>query len=280
MLKITYSAQSATDLGYLLHKNPLRIHTSELAFGNAHVFYPEATTDRCTAALVMEIDPIGLVRNRRGPSGEGHALDQYVNDRPYTASSILSVAIARTFSTAMAGKSKDRQALADSAIPLAAHLAVVPCRGGEVLLRKLFEPLGYEVSTLQLQLDEKFPEWGASRYFTVTLKAKVRLKDLLTHLYVLLPVLDDDKHYWVGDDEVEKLLRRGEGWLQGHPERELIARRYLRHQKHLVNDAMEQLLGEEEPAADELAEARTREEEQIEKTISLAEQRIGAVIAA
>ncbi len=279
MLKITYSAQSATDLGYLLHKNPLRIHTSELAFGNAHVFYPEATTDRCTAALVMEIDPIGLVRNRRGPSGEGHALDQYVNDRPYTASSILSVAIARTFSTAMAGKSKDRQALADSAIPLAAHLAVVPCRGGEVLLRKLFEPLGYEVSTLQLQLDEKFPEWGASRYFTVTLKAKVRLKDLLTHLYVLLPVLDDDKHYWVGDDEVEKLLRRGEDWLQGHPERELIARRYLRHQKHLVNDAMEQLLGEEEPAVDEIAEARAREEEQIEKSISLAVQRVGSVIA-
>ena len=228
----------------------------------------------------MEIDPIGLVRNRRGPGGERRSLEQYVNDRPYTTSSFLSVAIARTFGTAMSGKSKERQILADSAIPLEARLAVVPCRSGEVLLRKLFEPLGYELSTAQLQLDEKFPEWGASRYFAVTLRANIRLKDLLTHLYVLLPVLDDDKHYWVGDDEVEKLLRHGEDWLQRHPERELIARRYLRHQKHLVNDALEQLLGEEEPAVEEIAEARAREEEQIEKTISLAEQRIGAVIAA
>jgi 3' terminal RNA ribose 2'-O-methyltransferase Hen1 len=280
MLTITYAERSATDLGYLLHKNPSRIHTTELAFGNAHVFYPEATVERCTAVLVMEIDPIGLVRNRRGPSGEGRSLEQYVNDRPYTTSSFLSVAIARTFGTAMSGKSKERQVLADSAIPLEAGLAVVPCRGGEALLRKLFEPLSYEVSTAQLQLDEKFPEWGASRYFAVTLRANIRLKDLLTHLYVLLPVLDDDKHYWVGDDEMEKLLRHGEDWLQGHPERELIARRYLRHQKHLVNDALEQLLGEEEPVVEEIAEARAREEEQIEKTISLAEQRIGAVIAA
>ncbi len=280
LLTITYSGQRATDLGYLLHKNPSRIHTTELAFGNAHVFYPEATADRCTAALTMEIDPIGLVRNRRGPSGEGRSLEQYVNDRPYTASSFLSVAIARTFSTAMSGKSKERQELADSPIALAARLAVVPCRGGEALLGKLFEPLGYEASAAQLQLDEKFPEWGASKYFSVKLNANVRLKDLLTHLYVLLPVLDDDKHYWVGDDEVEKLLRHGEDWLQTHPERELIARRYLRHQKHLVNDALEQLLGEEEPAIEVVAEERAREEEQIEKTISLAEQRIGAVIAA
>jgi 3' terminal RNA ribose 2'-O-methyltransferase Hen1 len=280
LLTITYSGHPGTDLGYLLHKSPSRIHTVELAFGRAHVFYPEATANRCTAALAMEIDPIGLVRNRRGPSGEGRSLEQYVNDRPYTASSFLSVAIARTFNTAMSGKSKERQALADSPLALEAYIAVVPCRGGAGLLRKLFEPLGYELSAAQLPLDEKFPEWGASRYFAVTLKARVRLKDLLTHLYVLLPVLDDDKHYWVGDDEVEKLLRHGEDWLQGHPERELIARRYLRHQKHLVNDALEQLLGEEEPAADELAEARTREEEQIERTISLADQRIGAVVAA
>ena len=280
LLTITYSGQPATDLGYLLHKNPSRIHTSELAFGNAHVFYPEATTDRCTAALVMEIDPIGLVRNRRGPGGEGRSLEQYVNDRPYTASSFLSVAIARTFGTAISGKSEERQELADSPIPLEARLAVVPCRGGEALLRKLFQPLGYEVSTAQLQLDERFPEWGASRYFAVTLRANIGLKDLLTHLYVLLPVLDDDKHYWVGDNEVEKLLRHGGDWLQVHPERELIARRYLRHQEHLVNDALEQLLGEEVPSIEETAEARAREEEQIEKTISLAEQRIGAVIAA
>lgn len=279
LLTISYSGNPAADLGYLLHKSPFRVHSFEQVFGKAHVFYPEIAADRCTAALLLEIDPIGLVRNRRGPSGEAYALEQYVNDRPYAASSFLSVAIARTFGTAMTGRSKERQELADKPLPLEALIAVLPCRGGEDLLRRLFEPLGYQVAATRHPLDEKFPEWGESPYFTVTLKGTVRLKDLLAHLYVLIPVLDDDKHYWVGDAEVEKLLRHGEGWLREHPERELIANRYLKHQKRLAREVLSRLIGDEEPAADEAAETHAREEEAIEKPISLAEQRIGTVIA-
>jgi len=280
LLTITTTHRPATDLGYLLHKSPFRVHSFEQVFGKAHVFYPEATQDRCTAALLLEIDPIGLVRNRRGPSGEAHVLEEYVNDRPYVASSFLSVAIARNFGTAISGKSKERQNLADMPLPLGARLAVLPCRGGESLLRRLFEPLGYEVAATRHPLDQKFPDWGESAYFTVTLKSTIRLSDLLTHLYVLIPVLDDDKHYWVGDAEVEKLLRHGEGWLREHPERELIANRYLKHQRRLAREALTRLIGDEEPAADELAETHAREEEAIEKPISLAEQRMGAVMAA
>ena len=280
LLTISYTGKPATDLGYLLHKSPFRVHSFEQVFGKAHVFYPETTSERCTAALLLDIDPVGLVRNRRGPSGEGYALEQYVNDRPYTASSFLSVAIARTFGTAMTGRSKERQELADKALPLEARITVLPCRGGEALLRRLFEPLGYEVTARRHCLDEKFPEWGESPYFTVTLKAAIRLSDLLTHLYVLVPVLDDDKHYWVGDAEVEKLLRHGEGWLRDHPERDVITNRYLKHQKRLAREALSRLIGDEEPAVDELAETRAREEDAIEKPISLAEQRMGAVLAA
>lgn len=280
LLTITTTKNPATDLGYLLHKSPFRLHSLEQPFGNAHVFYPDATPERCTAAMLLEIDPIGLVRNRRGPGGEAHVLEEYVNDRPYAASSFLSVAIARTFGTAMSGRSKERQALADAALPLEARIAVLPCRGGESLLRRLFEPLGYEVLAVRHQLDERFPEWGESPYFTVTLKATIRLSALLTHLYVLIPVLDDDKHYWVGDAEVEKLLRHGDGWLREHPEKELITNRYLKHQRRLAREALSRLVGDEEPAADELAESHAREEEAIEKPISLAEQRIGSVIAA
>ncbi|HWY55457.1 MAG TPA: 3' terminal RNA ribose 2'-O-methyltransferase Hen1 [Terriglobales bacterium] len=280
LLTITYTGNPATDLGYLLHKSPSRVHSFEQVFGKAHVFYPETSAERCTAALLLEIDPIGLVRNRRGPSGEAHRLEQYVNDRPYAASSFLSVAIARTFGTAITGRSKERQELAETPLPLEARIAVLPCRGGENLLRRLFEPLAYKVTALRHPLDTKFSEWGESPYFTVSLKATVRLSDLLTHLYVLIPVLDDDKHYWVGDAEVEKLLRHGEGWLRAHPERELIANRYLKHQKRLAREALTRLIGEEEPEAEELAEIHTREEEAIEKPISLAEQRMGAVMAA
>jgi 3' terminal RNA ribose 2'-O-methyltransferase Hen1 len=280
LLTISYMGKPSTDLGYLLHKSPLRVHCTEQAFGKAHVFYPEASAERCTAALLLEVDPIALVRDHRGPSGEGFSLEQYVNDRPYAASSFLSVAIARTFGTAMTGRSKERQELADSPLALEVKISVLPCRGGEELLRRLFEPLGYAVSATQHALDERFPEWGDSPYYTVELRGELRLRDLLTHLYVLIPVMDNDKHYWVGDAEVEKLLRHGEGWLREHPERELIANRYLKHRRHLAQAALSRLIEEEDPEAEEATEVHTQEEEAIEKPISLAEQRVGGVLAA
>ena len=279
LLTITASFSPATDLGYLLHKNPSRAQSMDLGFGKAHVFYPEINPERCTAALLLEVDPIALVRGRRGPAGADRKLEEYVNDRPYAASSFLSVAIARVLASAMAGTSKERPVLAASELPLEAHLTALPCRGGEALLRRLFEPLGYRLDATQAQLDELHPEWGMSAYFSVTISARKRLADLLTHLYVLVPVLDDDKHYWVGDDEVEKLLRHGEGWLDSHPERDLIVRRYLRHQRSLARAALERLTAEEEPQADTLASDRAAEEYQLEGRIGLGEQRVGAVLA-
>ncbi len=280
LLTITTTHQPATDLGHLLRKNPARVQSYELSYGRAHVFYPEAGDERCTAALLLEVDPIGLVRNRRGPAGEARTLEQYVNDRPYVASSFLSVAIAEVFGSALSGKSKEREELVEVALPLSACLAVVPCRGGEEFLRRLFEPLGYRLTVAAHPLDEKFPEWGASPYFTVTLEATVPLRALLTHLYVLVPVLDNDKHYWVGDDEVEKLLRHGDGWLAQHPEREVIARRYLKHRRDLVGDALLRLTDEDDPDPDRSEQVHALEEAQIEERLSLNEQRLAAVVDA
>src|SRR5882762_1851970 len=130
LLTLTTTHSPATDLGFLLFKNPARPQSFDLNFGRAHVFYPIATNERCTAALLLELDPIGLVRNRRGPAGEGFSLEQYVNDRPYVASSFLSVAIAQVFGSALSGRSKDRPELVNVALPLVVRLAVVPCRGG------------------------------------------------------------------------------------------------------------------------------------------------------
>ncbi len=276
LLTITNTQQPATDLGYLLHKNPARPQSFDMSFGRAHVFYPEATDERCSAALLLEVDPVGLVRNRRGPAGEGRALEQYVNDRPYVASSFLSVAIAQVFSSALAGRSKERQSLVDVQLPLEAAISVLPCRGGEDFLRRLFEPLGYEVTAQRRALDERFPEWGESQYFTVTLHSSRRLRDLLSHLYVLIPVLDNDKHYWVGDDEVEKLMRHGASWLSSHPEREMITRRYLKHRQNLVKEALSRLV-EEDP--DDRAEQHANEEAVIEERISLNAQRINSVVS-
>jgi len=193
LLTITASFSPATDLGYLLHKNPSRAQSFDLGFGKAHVFYPEISAERCTSALLLEVDPIGLVRGRHGPAGANRKLEEYVNDRPYAVSSFLSVAMAKVFASAMAGTSKERPELAARELPLEAHLVALPCQGGEPLLRRLFEPLGYRLDANQAQLDEMHPEWGVSRYFSVTLTTTRRLADLLTHIYVLLPVLDDDK---------------------------------------------------------------------------------------
>ena len=277
LLTITTTARPATDLGFLLHKSPERAQRFELPWGAAHVFYPVATEERASCALLLEVDAVGLVGR---PGGEAMLRDQYVTDRPYVASSMLSVAIARVFGTALSGRSRERQDLADRTLPLEARLAVVPCRGGERLLRRLFEPLGYRVDAAAHPLDETRPDWGPSRYYTVTLSAEVRLADLLSHLYVLVPVLDDDKHYWVGDDEVDKLLRHGEGWLASHPDRDTIALRYLKHRRSLVASALERLVSDEVVDVEESERLAEREEAQLEARLTLDEHRVHAVVAA
>lgn len=243
-LVLTTTHTPATKLGYLLHKHPDRVQEFTLPFGRATVLYPEASESRCTMALVVEVDPVELVRGRQGAASGG--MDQYVNDRPYSASSMLSVALGQVFGSALGGRCVGREALAATPLPLEAVVSAVPCRGGEALVRRLFEPLGYRVEVGSAPVDDQFPEWGEALHRRVALRGTARVADLLAHLYVLLPVLDGDKHYWVGEAEVEKLLRRGEGWLAAHPERELITARYLRRQRGLVRSALARLVTDEE----------------------------------
>jgi len=277
LLTLTTTHEPATDLGYLLAKNPEKLQTFSLAYGRAHVFYPVATRECCTVALLLEIDPVGLVRGR--PTADIGSIGQYVNDRPYVASSFTSVAIAQVFGSALGGRSRERPELAETPIPLEITLEAVPCRGGGSFLRRLFEPLGYALEASRLALDPEFPEWGESSYFRVRLTTRARLKDVLSHLYVLLPVLDDDKHYWVGDDEVEKLLQKGEGWLDRHPQRDDIAQRYLKHRRHLVRAALDRMASEEggEVVEDERQAAG---EEAVEQPLRLNDARLEAVATA
>ena len=232
LLTISTTHNPATDLGYLLHKNPARVQAFELSFGKAHVFYPEASEERCTAALLLDVDPVALVR------GRGSMSTDYVNDRPYVASSFLGVAIARVFGSALGGRCRDRPELVGKPLPLAAEVAALPCRSADDV-RELFEPLGYEI-------DVEARDGSSGNYRNITLSARKTLAELLTHLYVLIPVLDGRKHYWVGDAEVDKLIARGEGWLESHPRRDLIVRRYLKHQHNLANDALARLADDED----------------------------------
>ncbi len=288
LLTITTTHRPATDLGYLLEKHPERAQRFELAWGAAHVFYPEASDERCTAALLIDLDPLRLVKSARKRGAAG-SLSQYVNDRPYVASSLLGVAIAEVLSSALRGKSRERPELAARPIPLEARLPAIACRGGEPLVCALFGPLGYEIELTRHPLDAPAPvassvrapmEWGASSCFDLTLRGEVRLSELLSHLYVLIPVLDDEKHYFVGLDEVEKLVSRGEGWLAAHPERDAIATRYLKRQRHLAREALARLATSEEAIDAERDEASDAEECELERPVSLDERRREAVIEA
>jgi 3' terminal RNA ribose 2'-O-methyltransferase Hen1 len=242
LLTITSTTPAASDLGYLLHKHPDRAQVFDLPVGRAHVFYPEASALRCTAALLLEVDPIALVRGRRFSAAgtEAFSLAQYVNDRPYAASSMLAVALGKVYRTALAGRCDHRPELPERALALQIRVPALPCRGGAEIAERLFAPLGWQVAATPVPLDPEL-DWGASRYVDLTLTGELRLADALNQLYVLLPVLDDAKHSWVSPDEVDKLIRAGSGWLAGHPEQELITHRYLRHRRALVVTATERL---------------------------------------
>src|SRR6202049_4283852 len=277
LLTITTTHRPASDLGYLLHKHPDRCQSFDQSFGKVRVFYPEVGALGCSACLLLDVDPVGMVRGKNA----NFALAQYVNDRPYAASSFMSVAIAQVFGSALQGRCKDRPELAETAIPLTARIDVLPVRGGERFLRSVFEPLGYAVDAARCPLDERFPEWGESPYFAVTIQKTTTLAELLTHLYVLIPVFDNAKHYWIGEAEMEKLLAKGEGWLAGHPEKEEITRRYLKFQPSLFREALARLVQEEEPL---LAEEDERPADEVEVALetptSLNDQRLGSVMAA
>jgi len=242
LLTLTNTTPPATDLGFLLHKNPATVRSVAMGWGTAHVFYPEAEPGRCTAALLCEVDPVMLARRSRDGL---FPLAAYVNDRPCAASSLLAVALRKLFGTALRGECAERPGLAAAPLDLEARLPVLRCRGGEELLRRLFEPLGYQMRAQAIPLDPAFPGWGDSPYFDVRISATCQVRDLLGQLYVLLPVLDDDKHYWVSRDEIDKLAGGAAQWLAAHPDRDLIIRRYLRHQPGLVREATARLLDED-----------------------------------
>jgi 3' terminal RNA ribose 2'-O-methyltransferase Hen1 len=239
LITLTTTREPATDLGFLLVKHPDRVHEFEVPTGTASVCFPEATGQRCTAALILDVDPTRLA-GQRGRTPTDFALGRFVNDRPYAASSLLAAALNRAFRSAMRGEPINGLD-ADATMPLEIRIPALRCRGGATLADKLWQPLGWRVTATAVPLDPVHPEWGPSRYVDLTLAGDVRLADALNQLYVLLPVFDDAKHYWVAPDEVDKLLRAGGGWLAAHPERELIARRYLAHQRGLATDALTRL---------------------------------------
>lgn len=258
LLTIRCTSETPDDLGYLLHKHPERpFHAPLGSWGQSYVVYPENSPQACTASLLLEIDAVGLVRR-----GGGSALDHYVNDRPYAASSFFSVALNTVYRDALLKKCKHRPELVDRPLPLQATLSVVKSRGGAAFLKQLFEPLGYQVECTPHPLDPTLG-WTEAYYFTLVLTAECPLHQLLNHLYVLLPVLDAEKHYYIDERELEKLLSRGEGWLSSHPMKTTIVHRYLNRRAHLTREALARLQEEQAEDAEEVVQKANEAEEKL-----------------
>lgn len=274
LLTISYTGKDTTKLGYLLYKNPNRPQCFELSYGKAYVFYPQVSDEKTTVALLIDIDPIDLARGRTDKGNFGNLFD-YVNDRPYVSSSFMSTAISKVFGTAITGRADNHQELADTELDLEARIVMLPCKGEHSKIKSVFEPLGYEVSYESFLSDENFESWGESIYVNLSIKNKIRLRDLLRHLYILIPVFDNQKHYWVGDDEVEKLLNSAQDWLSDHPEKTYITRRYLYRKRSLVSKAFDRLMSN---SIDESLE--NKEIEKSEEKLNLNKQRLGTVVGA
>lgn len=258
---------SARDLGFLLHKHPDHLHNRDVKSGEVSIFYPEVSETRTTAVVHLDVDPVGLVRGKNRQS-DG-LLDQYVNDRPYVASSFLSVALGRAFGQTLSGKSKDKQELADRPLPFQVRILPIALSGDEDVIKAIFEPLGYDVTVEYF--DEK------AKIIALDLTGTLQLSALLNHLYVLIPVLDNAKHYWIDKDEIDHLLAKGEGWLAEHPKRDLITKRALKHRRALMNMALARL--DESIATDESEnDAPAPEPEaKLEKPIRLHDLRLDTV---
>jgi 3' terminal RNA ribose 2'-O-methyltransferase Hen1 len=274
LITLTCRTHNAPEIGYLLAKHPDSIFNRSFTAGKVWIFYPEVSSNQLTIALITEIDPIALVR---GPASLTH-LDQYVNDRPYVLSSLTSVALQTGFHSALGGRTSEHTERITELLDWEISLSALSCDGGENLIQRIFVPLGYEIHITRMPLDEQFPSWGESDIFQVRLFGKQTVQDALNHLYILLPILDNSKHYYVDQEETLKLLDHGGAWLATHPERELIARRYLRYQRKLIKSALT-LLAENESSAS-IAEKEANDIVEKEEAPDLHSRRLSAVMEA
>lgn len=244
LLSITTTTRPATDLGWILAKHPDRTHSTRTSHGWAHVFFPEVSEERTTCALVVEANENAPARH---PPSAAPALERYLHDRAYATSSDLAVAIAKVFGPALGGRCNPRPELAGIELDLEIEIPTLSAEGDPELVRRMFEPLGWEV---ELSPQHEFwpvfrpppPETESSKLFDAianrvvlgespTMFTKLRgrstMRQALAALYLLIPALDGAKPYEVDASERDKLDRHGRGWLNEHPERAWIEDRYL-----------------------------------------------------
>ncbi|MCK1992095.1 3' terminal RNA ribose 2'-O-methyltransferase Hen1 [Peribacillus muralis] len=224
-LTINASGNNVKAISYLLSKNPNNLYERKHKGHVVRLFYSTFTETEMEATIFVTPDPIELVKN----TANSYDITHYINDREFAVSSIFCSLIRSALGTALNGQPKEEHAeWVNHPFSFQFDFGPVVSTLSDNQLRELFEPIGYEVSITRPDIQYSFDMKDRSSTRTVSLKGLKTLQEGLRHLFVLIPVIDNYKHYYIDEKEIDKLERYGEGWLDDHPMRDFIYRQSLR----------------------------------------------------
>ncbi|MGE6488602.1 3' terminal RNA ribose 2'-O-methyltransferase Hen1 [Paenisporosarcina sp. NPDC076898] len=224
-LSIQASGDNVQAISYLLSKNPNNLYERNHKGHLVRLFYSKFTETELEVTIFVTPDPIELVKN----NSNSYDITHYINDREFAVSSIFCSFIRSALGTALNGQPKEEHLMwVNHPFSFNFEFGPVVSSLSDEKLMNLFEPIGYEVTINRPEIEYSFPIKTKSSARYLSIKGMKTLQEGLRHLFVLIPVIDNYKHYFIDEKEIEKLERYGEGWLDQHPLRDLIYRQALR----------------------------------------------------
>ncbi|WP_342431763.1 3' terminal RNA ribose 2'-O-methyltransferase Hen1 [Neobacillus sp. FSL H8-0543] len=226
-LSLTVRGTGAETVSYLIAKNPTNLYERNEKGFKVRLVYPTFTNDEAEFLIYVQPDPIDLARN----SAEKYDITSYINDREFAVSSIFVSAIRKALGTALNGKPDEEYTeWVDHPFVMELNFGPVATDLNDREIEDLFKPIGYKV-TIESGVST-FREKSSAKFITIT--GEQTVQNALKHISTLIPVIDNYKHYFIDEREVEKLDRYGDDWLESHPAKLLILKRALRYQSLIV----------------------------------------------
>ncbi|WP_407270561.1 3' terminal RNA ribose 2'-O-methyltransferase Hen1 [Radiobacillus sp. PE A8.2] len=224
-LTIHATGENVQVLSFLLAKNPTNLYERESKGHLVRMFYSKFMPSEVEATIFVTPDSIELVKN----NNNAYDITHYINDREFAVSSIFTSLIRSALATALNGNTKEEyQAWVKHCFPFTFGFGPVSTDLSDEQITNLFEPLGYEIDIEKRELDYDFSLKTTNHVRYINIHGTTTLQTGLRQLFVLIPVLDNYKHYYIDEKEIDKLQRYGEGWLDQHPSKDMIIRRALR----------------------------------------------------
>ncbi|MDN4617361.1 3' terminal RNA ribose 2'-O-methyltransferase Hen1 [Paenibacillus sp. PsM32] len=268
-LTIKATGEHANMISHLLAKNPHNLYDRTEKGARVRLVYTSFEPHDTEAILFVTPDPIELVKG----TPDHYDITQYINDRELAVSSLFCSYIRPALGTALNGKPKaDYMNWVDYQFDLQMTFGPVASDLPDHVVESLFQPLGYEVQMERGEIDYSFDLKNRSTVRHIQISGQQTLQQMLRQVYILIPVLDNYKHYYINEDEIERLRRYGEGWLSTHPQHDLMIKRSLRfaplikeYEQQVANDAsMDTLLTEISTHSVEDATAQAESAEPLE----------------